>query len=184
MPKVKARTMNLVLYPESQQSAIDSIIRNCCYVGILHDRDTDVNGLLKKPHYHFIVRFKQARWSSAFAKELGIEDHIESTLSFERSVRYLVHMDNPEKYQYSQNDLICSEELRPSVAKCLSEFVCEELCVKAILDLIESYPYPISYSYVLHRVLELGLYGEFRRMGFLAGELIREHNAALGVQNA
>lgn len=178
--KVKSRTLAIVLYPESQQSAIDSIRKNYSYVGMLHDRDTDSNGELKKAHWHFIVRFKQARWSSGLAAELGIDDHFESVKNMDGALRYLSHMDDPDKFQYDPSSASFSADMSVVYRKAIDDSVTEDERVLSIVQFIESYEYPITYSFALKRICEMGLYGEFRRMGVLAVRLIDEHNARLG----
>ena len=78
-----------VLYPESQQLAIDYIQANWPCAWALHDKDTHTEqefldygkhhdgncpdwqiGDLKKPHYHFVVKFKNARYITGVAKEI------------------------------------------------------------------------------------------------------------------
>ena len=73
----KAYQFMFVLYPESQQPAIDYIQANWPCAWALHDKDTHTEqefldygkhhdgncpdwqiGDLKKPHYHFVVKFK------------------------------------------------------------------------------------------------------------------------------
>lgn len=180
--KVKSRTLAIVLYPESQQSAIDSIRKNYSYVGMLHDKDTDVNGELKKAHWHFIIRFKQARWSSGLAAELGIDDHFESVKNMDGALRYLSHLDDPDKFQYDPSDASYSADMSVVYRKAICDAVTEDERVLTIIELIESYEYPITYSFITKRVSELGLYGEFRRMGIIASRIIDEHNMLLGVK--
>lgn len=178
--KVKSRTLAIVLYPESQQSAIDSIRKNYSYVGMLHDKDADANGELKKAHWHFIIRFKQARWSSGLAAELGIDDHFESVKNMDGALRYLSHMDDPDKFQYDPASSSYSADMAVVYRKAIDDSVTEDDRVLSIVQFIESYEYPITYSFALKRICEMGLYGEFRRMGVLAVRLIDEHNARLG----
>lgn len=79
----KAYQFMFVLYPESQQAAIDYIKANYPCAWALHDKDTHTEqdvldyakahngdcpewqaGDLKKPHYHFVVKFKNARYAT------------------------------------------------------------------------------------------------------------------------
>lgn len=93
-----------ILYPddESQQYAIECF-RKGKYkvVYILHDRDLDEEGNLKKPHYHFIIRFCNQRFLSPVAKELQIqENYIQCCSSFASQSCYIIHIDEPLKAQY------------------------------------------------------------------------------------
>ena len=85
----KAYQFIFTLYPESQQYAIDYVKEHWSCAWALHDKDTyDAEDLkeyakdhggdcppwnvgdLKKPHVHFVVRFKNQRYASGVAKEL------------------------------------------------------------------------------------------------------------------
>ena len=87
----KAYQFMFVLYPESQQPAIDYIQANWPCAWALHDKDTHTEqefldygkhhdgncpdwqiGDLKKPHYHFVVKFKNARYITGVAKEIAV----------------------------------------------------------------------------------------------------------------
>lgn len=103
MEKFRARNFNLVLYDEDEKhkSAIDFIQKNYDYAIILHDKDIDNYGEIKKPHYHIVIRFKNAKWSSSLAEELGItENYIEECKSLKSSLLYLIHFYDEDKYQY------------------------------------------------------------------------------------
>lgn len=85
----KAYQFMFVLYPDSQQEVIDYVKANWPCAWALHDKDTHTEaeyleyakkhegncpewqvGDLKPPHYHFLVKFKNARYASGVAKEL------------------------------------------------------------------------------------------------------------------
>lgn len=108
MEKFRARNFNLVLYDEDEthKSAIDFIQKNYDYAIILHDKDVDKYGEIKKPHYHIVIRFKNAKWSSSLAEELGItENYIEECRSLKSSLLYLIHFYDEDKYQYPLTDV-------------------------------------------------------------------------------
>lgn len=102
--KFRSRCFNLVLYPENWQhfDTHDFILQDYDSACILHDKDVDEEGNIKKPHWHIVIRCKNAVWNTALAKELGIEDnYIQKCRSLKSSLKYLIHYDNPDKYQYS-----------------------------------------------------------------------------------
>lgn len=74
---------------------------------ILHDRDVDnITGEIKKPHYHFVVRFQNARWNTSLSEDLNITpNYIEESRSLKRSLLYLIHYYDEDKYQYSLEDV-------------------------------------------------------------------------------
>lgn len=178
--KVKSRTLAIVLYPESHSEQIAEIQKNYSFVGCLHDRDSDENGEIKKSHWHFVIRFKQARWSSAVASELGIEDHFESVKNLDGAIRYLTHEDSPDKFKYSvDSDLKYSEDNKVLVKKAFSVGSSEDDRALLILDFIDSCPTFITLTSVYRYAMSIGIYSDLRRMGILAIRLIDEHNNSI-----
>ena len=108
MEKFRSRNFNLVLYDEdeSHKNALDYIEKNCDYAMILHDMDTNEIGEIKKAHYHVVLRFPNAKWSTSLANDLGIgENYIEECRSLKRSLLYLIHYYDEDKYQYDIDDV-------------------------------------------------------------------------------
>ena len=102
--KFRARNFNLILYQEDEthRKAIDYIQKNYDYAMISHDKDIDEKtGKIKKQHYHIVVRFKNAKWNTSFAEDLKIPvNYIEESRSLKRSLQYLIHYNDENKYQY------------------------------------------------------------------------------------
>ena len=74
----------------------------------LHDCDTNADGEIKKPHWHIILAF-EGKKSRAQIVSILEPLHCPSPQyvhSLTGATRYLVHMDNPEKYQYSVADIV------------------------------------------------------------------------------
>ena len=86
--------------------ALKKIEASYDYACILHDKDVDEDGVIKKAHYHVVLRFPNQTWSSALAKELGIADnYLEKPRSFDNALMYLIHYNDSDKYQYSIDDV-------------------------------------------------------------------------------
>lgn len=129
----KDRNFIILLYPDNKEHQL-LILQMQRYhydtVGILHDRDIyddDIfdkesgdllhkKGELKKIHYHFFIKFKNPRYISGVAEDLGVEENLirfadeykkknygNSAL---RNARYFLHWDYPNKYQYNETDLL------------------------------------------------------------------------------
>lgn len=94
-PRLRSRQCMFVLYPESQQAAIDYCKHNLPCAWALHDKDVHsqasfdayvkkhegeppdwMPGDLKKPHVHFVCSFANARYFSGIAKEIGVEVNV------------------------------------------------------------------------------------------------------------
>ena len=118
----KSRTYGIILYPDSTNYDYESIIsfalssyKECMW--ILHDKDiyqynvTDsetgeiihLAGDAKKPHIHLLFKLDNPRSINSIAKELSIpENMVEHIKKWKASVRYLIHMDDEDKYQYDK----------------------------------------------------------------------------------
>lgn len=110
MAKNGPRTRNWVceFYPESCAENWREILSKYKAACILHDKDIKEDGEQKKPHYHLILTFEGVK---SLKQVKAITDELKATQPFvcqdlKAYTRYLVHADNPDKYQYSQNDII------------------------------------------------------------------------------
>lgn len=110
MADKKFRSFAGTLYPDSESYDCEhllSIIRSkfIDWAYILHDKDTDENGALKKPHIHWVGR-ATPRCLSVVAGFLGLpENNIEVVKNFDNTVCYLIHLNDIDKYQYSPDDV-------------------------------------------------------------------------------
>lgn len=111
MADKKFRSFAGTLYPDSESYDCEhllSVIRSkfIDWAYILHDRDTDENGVLKKPHFHWVGR-ATPRCLSVVASFLGLpENNIEVVKNFDNVVCYLIHLNDIDKYQYSPDDVV------------------------------------------------------------------------------
>ena len=110
MADKKFRSFAGTLYPDSESYDCEhllSVIRSkfIDWAYILHDKDTDENGVLKKPHIHWVGR-ATPRCLSVVAGFLGLpENNIEVVKNFDNTVCYLIHLNDIDKYQYSPDDV-------------------------------------------------------------------------------
>lgn len=128
-PKVKRYQCLFVLYPESQQAAIEYVQANFPCAWALHDKDTYTQGDfekyiskhegqapewkpgdLKKPHIHFVCKFPNQRYFTAIAKEISKGSGLDIPVNVIRRCDYLYkayvylwHKNDLEKYQYDNS---------------------------------------------------------------------------------
>lgn len=178
MEKFRTRNFVAVLYPDdtSHCQCIDKLATSHYrYIAILHDMDTFEDGTKKKPHWHVVIKFNQARWNTAVAEELGISvNYLEACKSFDGSLLYLVHAEDETKYQYDAKN--CFGTLVPQLNKLLADDD-EGIRVLDIVNIIDSTPGFCGYREILVKCCNAGLYGEFRRLGSGVKYLLDEHNA-------
>lgn len=175
--KFRDRKFVMVLYPEdpTHAAAIEKMkAGGYNFAAILHDKDVLETGELKKPHWHVVVRFKNACWNTAIAKDLGITpNYLEACKDVDAALLYLVHFGNEDKYQYEYEAVF--GPLRVRLSTLLAE-PDEGARVLTLLDIIESSPCPIGYSELLKKAVAAGVYADLRRMGTIGVALVREHN--------
>lgn len=109
----RTRNFATVVYPESAPA--DWMERLDQYhiaalVSPLHDKDTNPSGEPKKPHYHVLLMFEspadyESKVAPIFAEIGGVGR--ETVSSARGYARYLCHLDNPEKAQYSPSEVRC-----------------------------------------------------------------------------
>lgn len=183
--KYRARVHMLLLYPDCEPhvKAIEIIKKSYDYAMILHDKDSDENGELKKPHYHVVLRFNQAVWNTSIIKELGIEpNYIEKVGNVNNALEYLVHYNEPNKYRYDLTEVqgTLRTKLAESIAK--SEKSEGEKVVE-LIDFIEQQTEKISLKAFARHCATTGYWAEFRRSGAIFINIINEHNERIAQKN-
>lgn len=114
MSESRTRVWTFILYPESAPDDWVDILENLHIEWImspLHDKDRnpepDEDNPYKKPHYHIVLSFSQVK---SYKQVEEITSQVNGTIpirvhNLRSMVRYLIHLDNPEKYQYNQADV-------------------------------------------------------------------------------
>lgn len=108
----RTRNWNFILYPESAPENWREIINETRIEWLespLHDKDVDATGELKKAHYHITLLFPS---NKSYTQVKELTDSLNAPIpikcqSVKGSIRYMVHKDNPDKYQYYWNDIVC-----------------------------------------------------------------------------
>ena len=175
--KFRDRKFVMVLYPEgaTHAAAIEKMkAGGYNFAAILHDKDKTEDGQPKKPHWHVVVRFKNACWNTAIAKDLGITpNYLEACKDVDSALLYLVHFGIEEKFQYDYEAVF--GPLRVRLATLLAE-PDEGARVLTLVDIIDASYGFLSYSELLKKSVAAGVYADLRRMGTLGVALVREHN--------
>lgn len=108
---VKKRNWAFVVYPDSAPADWIEQLRQTglqCAISPLHDKDINPTGENKKPHWHVIACYSGPT-SFNVVKRLvdNFNAPIPQALEQVRGYyRYLTHKDNPEKAQYSDDNIV------------------------------------------------------------------------------
>ena len=130
-----------VLYPDSTSYKIEKVISrledtftDLAY--ITHDMDVDETRTVKKPHIHWCGKRSSPSPISTIANALGVEENaIEFCRNWKYSLRYLIHADNPEKFQYAPDKVTANFPFAP-----LIEGKIETLNARQIYNFINANP--------------------------------------------
>lgn len=99
------------------------------YAYVLHDKDTYTKedeekepthkeGMLKPPHWHICLQFKDSQDTKYIAKWFGIEEQYVSKAKsgrYEDMLLYLVHKNTSEKYQYNAEEVVSNFDYKKFV---------------------------------------------------------------------
>lgn len=106
----RTRNWTIVLYPESMPDKWQDVLNDLHIEYILsplHDKDINGNGELKKAHYHLLLLFGGVK---SYEQVLEITNKLNAPIpqkchNAKAMVRYMAHLDNPDKAQYDMSDI-------------------------------------------------------------------------------
>ena len=99
-----------VLYPESAPADWRDYLDSSFVPWVespVHDKDVNADGTPKKPHIHVGLSFPSVKTRQqvvAFLKPLNVPSP-QQVMSMRGLVRYMAHLDNPEKHQYNTAEI-------------------------------------------------------------------------------
>lgn len=103
------RQWTIVVYPESAPENWRNLLNGQTWIeSPLHDKDINPDGTVKKPHWHILIAFdgkKSYEQVKLIADSLNgaSPQYVQNMVGM---VRYLAHIDNPEKAQYDPKKII------------------------------------------------------------------------------
>ncbi|MBM6702879.1 replication protein [Megasphaera elsdenii] len=106
----RTRNYATVVYPESAPEDWKEKLTELhvpCLISPLHDKDINPDQTPKKPHIHVMLMFDSVKTVEQVKELLQPIGAVgcEPISSVRGYARYLCHLDNPEKHQYSQLDV-------------------------------------------------------------------------------
>lgn len=131
------RNYATVVYPDSAPENWQEILAQQfipAFISPLHDMDVNPDGELKKHHWHVMLVYDAPKSADqaedAFKTISGVG--CEVVQSIRGYARYLCHLDNPEKHQYSPEDVraLCGADYAAVIGLVIDKY-------KAIKEMIE-----------------------------------------------
>lgn len=107
----RTRNWTFIVYPESAPENWREIINDLHTPWIespLHNKDINPDGEIKKPHWHVMMMFSNKK-SYEQVREITFQlrsPNPQKVANPKGMVRYFLHLDNPEKFQYSKGSLV------------------------------------------------------------------------------
>lgn len=109
----RVRNWTFCIYPDSAPENWRNILDNLhipIAVSPLHDSDVNGDDTEKKPHWHVILAYDSKKSYAQVMEDVKVLNgtkRIQPVRNMRSMVRYLVHLDNPEKAQYNISEIQC-----------------------------------------------------------------------------
>lgn len=124
----RTRNWNIIVYPDSAPDNWRDILEDLHIEWVespLHEFDTNPTGECKKPHWHCTLFFGGVKTTEQVEEAIADLNCPRPSfcLSAKGSIRYMAHLDNPEKFQYDPSKIIAhggldlADLLRPSATE-------------------------------------------------------------------
>ena len=193
MADIKKRYWTFVLYPESapedwrQQLQLSGLM---CAISPVHDRDVNPDGEVKKAHYHIILCYgNTTTYSNVKRLTDSLSQPIPQPLDQVRGMyRYFTHKDNPDKAQYSDDDIVSIngfdirdfvdltssevDNIKRSIQSLILELNITEYSV--LMDYLLSYDNQDFYSVAASNTIFFNTYLSSRRNAFAASQQVTD----------
>lgn len=133
------RNFMILLYPEWGNyidilQDIKGSFKNYAYIKHMPEE------LEKKEHVHLLLSLDNPRSIESLSKRLQIDKRfIQSVKSLRASCRYLIHMDNEEKFQYALDQVIISKSFHNTFFKSFDDLLSDDEVLESIFAFLDSH---------------------------------------------
>ncbi len=155
--ETRTRSWTFVLYPESAPEQWRTILDDMHIEWVespLHEFDVNATGEVKKPHWHILLMFTNVKSYDQIVeliKPLNCPAP-QRCHNAKALVRYMAHLDNPEKHQYSVTEIVghggvdVSDLLKPSASErySLIRDMCNYVAENDVTELYELVDYAMA----------------------------------------
>ena len=136
-----------------------------------------------KEHVHAVVMTSNQTYNTALSKELGIDiKWIQQVKKRDSALRYLIHLDDSNKYQYDESEVMfTSERARQLFSSAVNKPVgeSEDDKVLRLVGLLDNQD-RLTYRQFVMLACQNGLYDVLRRSNYLFCRILEEHNNRVG----
>jgi len=180
--KFKCRKFQVLAYPESAPNLIQTLKElSWDFIGILHDKDKNKDGSIKKPHWHLYISFVNPCYNTSISKQLNLPLNFIRKMESSNETKflaYLTHFQSKDKYKYDDSELIYSSDAMLELVinarnKLETQVFTESQKVSYMLKLIDELGIDS-----MTRLIEVACYNELydvvRRAGSIFSAIIKE----------
>lgn len=150
----KYRCFTFVLYDESDFYDFNDVLfnlksyKNWAY--IKHQPESNE----KHSHYHFIIYLDNATTIQSISKKTGVpSNYIQYVKNIRAMCRYLIHFDDPEKFQYSLSDVRVSRLWERKFKKHFEDLKTEEEIISDIYYWINNNHYDSYQEKLMYMIM-------------------------------
>ena len=171
----RAKNYTLVVYPEDLSTEMQTndawidVFRDLGHklvVSPYHDKDINADGSKKKPHYHILLQggrnwIKFAELKDLVKTDLGGKGVAvpQKCSNSDGLKRYMTHIDNPDKYQYSKDDIRCYNGASIDSAYLISEEG-KKLAIYDIMAFVREHEEMSNYYQLMNYAMDLKADGD------------------------
>lgn len=133
------RNFMILLYPEWDNfkqilGDLKGSFKNYAYIKHFPEEEE------KKEHFHFILSLDNPRSIKSLSKRIEVpENLVRNCKSLRGSCRYLIHIDDEDKYQYNLDQVVVSRSFKSTYFKSFDDLLSDEEILDNIYTFIDSY---------------------------------------------
>lgn len=149
---IQAKKFSLVVYDKDiLLNGIDYLKLNkplISYAYILHDKDINEDGNLKKIHYHLYLEFNN-RLSETILRKLFNTEIVQICKNTNYYISYFIHLYDIDKYQYDKNDIIFYNlDINNILNNCYGKYKDDFQTLKELVNNIKFMTHLEAFNYV------------------------------------
>lgn len=171
----RAKNYTLVVYPEDLSTEMQindawiDVFRDLGHklvVSPYHDKDVNADGSKKKPHYHILlqggrnwIKFEELKdlvKTDLGGKGVAVPQKCSNSDGLKR---YMTHIDNPDKYQYSKDEIKCFNGASIDSAYSISEEG-KKLAIADIMTFVREHEEISDYYQLMNYAMDMRADGD------------------------
>lgn len=190
----RTRNWGFVVYEDSAKEDWIEILQSLGIEGAIspcHNKDITSDGELKKAHWHVVLKFDGVKSQKQIEEITGSivkegKPYLPVKLhTLKGNLRYLIHMDDPKKYQYKREDVICLGGLDYD-KQCLTEDDEQKDCASKMAQIFEIIKegHIGNFAELAENLIrdDINLFNTFRKNAYFFGQYLKTKRFNVGME--